>query len=149
MNSNSAQKLDIEASSEALPLKLRPQFSVIQGGVVETTAPTTFTYPSREILLLALTLMLLQIADGVLTAVGVIHLGINMEANPILRSLMQSYGPAVALMTVKSMAVGVIAILATLSASVSWLAMAFRGLVLLYTIFAIMPWSIILYSYFS
>jgi hypothetical protein len=89
-------------------------------------------------------LSVLQVADGVLTAVGVSSLGIEMEANPLLRSMMEVFGVPATLFAVKGFSIAVIAFLTTLGGLVPWLTMAFRAMVALYSVCAVIPWSIML-----
>jgi hypothetical protein len=100
-------------------------------------------------IILASALVFLQLADGLLTGVGVSHMGIEMEANPLLRMLMEIFGLIPTLVAVKALAISVIALLASLSGIVPWITLAFRGMVALYTLVAVLPWSAILYGYFS
>ena len=46
--------------------------------------------PSREIVMLAGVMALLQVLDGLLTAIGVTHLGTAAEGNILIRHLMQT-----------------------------------------------------------
>ncbi len=103
----------------------------------------------KEIFILAALLALFQIADGVLTGIGVHHLGIEMEANPLLRSMMLSFGTVFTLVLVKSFAIGIVGFLTTFANTVSWLIYAMRGMAVLYACAAIVPWSAILIGYFS
>lgn len=52
---------------------------------------------------LAVVLILLQAADGICTYIGVSRFGASAEANPLIRYLIILVGPAVALLTVKSL----------------------------------------------
>lgn len=52
---------------------------------------------------LAAVLILLQAADGICTYIGVSRFGASAEANPLIRYLIILVGPAVALLTVKSL----------------------------------------------
>lgn len=109
----------------------------------------TFSFPGREMVILASVLAILQIADGILTGVGVYHMGIDMEANPLLRMLMGIFGTVPTLVAAKGFALLVIALLASLSQIVPWITLAFRGMVALYAFVAVLPWSAILFGYFS
>ena len=104
---------------------------------------------AREVFILAVILAFLQIADGVLTGIGVHYLGIDMEANPLLRVLMLNLGTISTLILVKSCAIGIIAFLTTFAHAVTWLVYAMRGMALLYACAAIVPWTAILIGYFS
>jgi hypothetical protein len=143
-------------SNVAEILPSRPKLELVQPikttPILAPVAPITVaarTSPTREFIILACVLGLLQIADGVLTAIGVHYLGIEMEANPLLRTLMLSIGAIPTLIIVKGLAIGVIALLTSLSHSVSWLIIAMRGMVALYCCAAVIPWSAILIGYLS
>ena len=134
-------------TAENRNIAVAPELLVIEGK--KRTEETTFTLPRKEILALTIILVALQIADGLLTGVGVYHMGVEMEANPLLRTLMDIFGATTALVAVKSFAIGIIGILSTLAATVPWLGLAMRGMIVLYSLVAILPWSAILYGYFS
>ena len=46
-----------------------------------------------------------QVADGILTAVGVARFGVSVEANPLLVHSIQTMGPSAALVAAKSVAI--------------------------------------------
>lgn len=52
--------------------------------------------------------IILQVIDGIFTYAGVLclGLGIEIEGNPLLRSLMYELGPGTALMLIKGLAIG-------------------------------------------
>ena len=99
---------------------------------------------SSEVAALGLILALLQIADGLLTALGMSHYGTNMEGNLLLRELMHLVGFIPALVMVKTVAIGVVTGLCLHAYSVSWLKPAFKIVIGLYITFAVLPWSVIL-----
>lgn len=96
---------------------------------------------SREVAVLGAILILLQIMDGVLTAIGVGHFGHASEANLAIRYLMESWGHIPALITVKSFAIVVVAVLCVLARHVSWIPRAMKGVIALYLGAAIIPWT--------
>ncbi len=100
--------------------------------------------PSREIVLLGLALVLLQIMDGVLTSVGVFHFGISAEGNPLLSHLMHQIGPAYTLLFTKGLSILIIVVLCYLATRVKWLTLALKGVIAIYLTAAIIPWSVIL-----
>lgn len=100
--------------------------------------------PERHILTLGAILIVLQILDGVFTALGVSHFGINAEGNLFIRSLMEIWGPTTALLAVKGVAISVVCALCALAHKVLWIAAAMRGVIAVYMIAAIIPWSGIL-----
>lgn len=110
---------------------------------LETTRSETL---SRAAVLGAI-LITLQILDGVLTGYGMNFFGTDMEGNVLLRTLMNAIGVIPALLLVKSIAIAVIIVLVSLSAQVKWLPLAMKGVIGLYVIAAIIPWSLILASH--
>lgn len=104
--------------------------------------------PSREIVILAAVMALLQVLDGVLTAIGVTHLGTAAEGNVLIRHLMQSIGALPALAIVKGFAILVVGMLCLLAGTVAWLGAAFRYMICLYFGAAILPWSALLVTKF-
>ena len=97
-----------------------------------------------EIIFIGITLVALQILDGMLTAIGVSHFGPAIEANPMIRNLMQVIGPMGALLLVKGTAVVVVLALCCLSQKVSWLLKALRFMPIVYLGAAILPWTYVL-----
>jgi hypothetical protein len=102
---------------------------------------------SKEIYLTGLILSLLQIADGVLTAIGIFKFGVHAEGNPLLKSLMIAIGPVEALIVVKMIAIIVIATLCLLASQITWVTKALKGMIILYICAAIIPWTAILTSH--
>jgi uncharacterized membrane protein len=107
---------------------------------LETSRPLTLSQPA----VLGLILIVLQIADGVLTGFGMSFFGTQMEGNVLLRTLMHEIGVIPALVLVKSLAIAVVIVLVQLSSQVSWLPMALKGVIGLYMLAAVIPWSVIL-----
>lgn len=102
--------------------------------------------PSREIALLGLSLIVLQILDGFLTAVGVANFGTSAEGNPILYYLMQHFGYLPTLVATKLLSIVIIGILCSLAARVSWVLPAMKAVIVVYICAAIVPWTVILVS---
>jgi hypothetical protein len=95
----------------------------------------------------AILLVLLQILDGVLTHRGLsLYGGIGGEGNSLLRYAMSMYGVVPALIMAKGMAVSLIFALCSISHRVNWIENAFKGLIALYVVLAILPWTGILLS---
>lgn len=105
--------------------------------------------PSKEILILGTFLGILQVADAVLTGVGVHHLGSRMEANPLIRLLIEELGYVPALALVKSFAIFVIIALCALSTRVAWIGRAMKVMIVIYMCSAIIPWTAVLLNHFS
>lgn len=93
---------------------------------------------------LCLVLVGLQVADGVLTAVGVSHLGLHAEGNTMLRALMATIGTIPALILIKSLAILALVPLVAYVTQVKWLPAAMMSVIALYVIFAIIPWGVVL-----
>ena len=85
--------------------------------------------------------LLAQCFDGVFTYVGVISFGLGIEANPLLSTLMGSFGHGFALTAAKIMAamLGICLHLRRVHSAVAVLT-AF------YLVVAIIPWMVILFS---
>lgn len=105
-----------------------------------------FSPTTVEIVALGIILSLLQVADGVMTAIGVLHFGVKAEGNILLRSMMESYGVVSTLFSVKLFAIGIVAILCQLASSVPWVRGALKAVISIYLFAAILPWSYILLS---
>jgi hypothetical protein len=117
--------------AQVVPMSLQVQTErVSQGAVVAATL-----------------LVLLQILDGILTHRGLsLYGGVGGEGNGLLRYAMSSYGIIPALIMAKGMAVSLIFALCSISHRVNWIENAFKGLIALYLVFAILPWTGILLS---
>jgi hypothetical protein len=112
-------------------------------GSYERAKPVT---PSREIIVLGIILALMQVADGVLTAIGMSLFGTGAEGNALLRFLMEQLGFIPALVLAKSFAVIVTCILCLLSNRVQWIRHAMKGVIGVYLLAAVIPWTVILLS---
>lgn len=119
--------------------------TVIDGGKAARAALVEAhrSIPS-EILALGVILALLQVLDGVLTAIGMHQYGTSMEGNILLRSLMGVIGYLPALIVVKTASIGLIGVLCLQATKVQWLKPAFIGVIALYTVMAVLPWTYIL-----
>jgi hypothetical protein len=128
-------------NTENTPSPVRA-FTLIQGGRFASVAARA-SIPS-EIVALGLILALLQVFDGVLTAVGMSHFGTSMEGNLLLRSLMGVIGYIPALVLVKGASILLIGALCLQASKVRWLKSAFIGVIALYVVMAVIPWTYIL-----
>jgi hypothetical protein len=108
--------------------------------------PVVQNHPSisRSVIILGLILALIQIADGVLTGIGVANFGVEAEGNPLLKSLMIQIGYIPALIITKGLAIGIIGLLVYLSNKVLWIQTAMKAVIALYLVAAIIPWSYII-----
>ena len=105
--------------------------------------------PSRELIYFALFFVSLQIADGMLTSIGVARFGITGEGNPFLKNLMLKYGPDRALFMVKAAAIFIIAGLTALAKRAPFVKDIIGTLSCIYLFAAIVPWVYILTHYFD
>lgn len=99
---------------------------------------------SKEVIVLGLILIALQIADGILTNIGMNLFGTGMEGNSLLREIMENYGAVTALVLSKGFAIATIIGLVYLSNQVSWIKVALKCVIVIYTTFAIAPWTILI-----
>ena len=130
---------------DTLPATSTRALTVINGGKAAHAALVEAhrSIPS-EILVLGAILALLQVLDGVLTGIGMYHYGTSMEGNLLLRALMGVIGYLPALVVVKTASIGLIGVLCLQATKVQWLKPAFIGVIALYTVMAVVPWTYIL-----
>ena len=105
--------------------------------------------PSRELIYFALFFVSLQIADGMLTSIGVARFGISGEGNPFLKNLMLEHGPDKALFIVKACAIFIIAGLTALAKRAPFVKDIIGTLSCIYLFAAIIPWVYIITHYFD
>jgi Domain of unknown function (DUF5658) len=103
----------------------------------------------ESILPLGILLVLLQVLDAVLTFQGLTVLGVSGEGNPLLAGLMETYGVATVLASVKSIASLLILALCLVASKIRWVFFALKILSLLYVFAAILPWTYILLFIFK
>lgn len=127
----------------ALKLKSQIILRVIEGGK-GAKPEAVFTAPTRKVMILGIILATLQIADGLLTAMGMHIFGTNAEGNALLRTLMEQWGSIPALIVAKSLALSVILMLCLLASRVHWLPLAMKGVIAVYLFAAVLPWSYLL-----
>lgn len=102
-------------------------------------------YSPRTVALLAASLMLLQILDGVLTSIGIDRFGLDVEGNSFLRGMMEQFGHVPTLAVAKFFAIALIASLALTANRVRWIPKAMGALTCLYLFAAILPWTYLLF----
>ncbi len=97
--------------------------------------------PSRAGDLLLVLFLLAQCFDGVLTYVGVVTLGIGVEANPLITGLMLRFGEGAGLLGAKLVAatLGIALHLRQVHLAVALLTAFYVGV-------AILPWTALLFS---
>jgi len=98
-------------------------------------------------MLLGLLLILLQLADGVLTAMGMAQFGLNAEGNVLLQSLMHRIGYIPALVFAKGLAVLVVCTLCVLSNRIAWIGSAMKVVIGIYFFAAVLPWTVLLWTH--
>lgn len=101
---------------------------------------------SKEAVILGSILIVIQLLDGLLTAIGVYHFGISAEGNLMLKALMEQVGYINALVLVKLLAISIIITLCYLSSRVSWLTFALKAVIAIYLAAAIIPWTAIIFT---
>jgi len=99
---------------------------------------------SKEVIVLGLILAALQVMDGILTGIGVSHLGTEVEGNLLIRNLMEMMGYIPALLVVKGVALAVILGICLLSSRVSWLSLAMKAIIFIYLGAAVVPWTFVI-----
>lgn len=103
-----------------------------------------FNEASLHSLILCSILVALQLLDAVLTISGVMTFGIEAEGNPMLHFLMQNIGAVPTIVLAKTIAIGIIGLLFTLSTKVTWIPKALYGMIAVYLFCAVIPWSYLL-----
>ena len=124
-------------------------FDALSGTANSACERLSLQAPSREVLILGLILCFLQVLDGILTGIGVATLGLAMEGNVLLRSIMESLGHTTGLVIVKSFAIVAVLTLTALCSIVPWLKSALRVMIGIYLVAAIIPWTAILIGRFA
>lgn len=109
-----------------------------------SATPAADSLKAGEIIFLGFVLAFCQVLDGILTAIGVTHFGITIEANLLLRYAMSCVGELAALAIFKIAAVLIIISLCYLASRVLWVRTAMKFLIAVYLFGAILPWGFIL-----
>lgn len=104
--------------------------------------------PSRALIYFSIFFVSLQVADGMLTSIGMTRFGVHGEGNPFLRNLMHLHKPDHVLLVVKTIAVMIIIALTVIARKVSWIKDLIGTLSCIYLFAAIIPWVYILTFYF-
>lgn len=116
-------------------------FAVLEGG-----KGREISGHDRGVLVLGAMLILAQILDGALTIGGVTTYGIAAEGNPMLRTLMELIGLAPAVVLTKLACSALVIVLCYQAHTIAWLPRALKGILGVYTLFAVIPWSVMLAS---
>jgi uncharacterized membrane protein len=99
---------------------------------------------SQKALLLGLMLAICQVFDGFLTYIGLSIMGVQMEGNTFLRTLMEAYGKAPVLFASKLIAIFLIGILTFEANRRRWVRPFIVLLILIYLGLAVFPWTYII-----
>jgi uncharacterized membrane protein len=99
---------------------------------------------SKKAVSLGLLLIICQILDGLLTYIGLRILGVNMEGNSFLRSLMHAYGMLPALFFAKCVALLLVGILMLYAHKRKWIRPIIFLLAVIYLSLAVIPWIVLI-----
>jgi hypothetical protein len=122
-------------------IRAHRSFSVLEGG-----KRLELSGPDRGLLILGSLLILAQFLDGALTISGVATYGTAAEGNPMLRTLIELIGLTPAVVLTKLACSALVIVLCYQAHSIAWLPRALKGILGVYTIFAVIPWSVMLAS---
>lgn len=128
---------------DAQPLSARTLY-LVRGGRSSDPHAAAAAHLPTDIIVLGFILATLQILDGVLTGLGMAQYGTSMEGNILLRSLMSAIGYVPTLAMVKGASIGLIILLCHQTTKISWLKPALYGVMALYIVGAVVPWTYIL-----
>ena len=117
---------------------------LVRGGRFNAPQAAVASHLPTDIIVLGFMLATLQILDGVLTGIGMAQYGTSMEGNILLRSLMTTIGYIPALLLVKGASIALIVLLCHQTTKISWLKPALYGVMALYVMGAVVPWTYIL-----
>lgn len=101
---------------------------------------------SKKAFLLGLVLAISQILDGLLTYFGLELMGVHMEGNSMLRSLIAAFGAAPTLFAVKLGAVVLCCLLALTAHNRKWVRPLLAMLIFIYLSCAVLPWTYLIYK---
>ena len=99
---------------------------------------------SKKALQLGLILALCQVLDGFLTYLGLSLLGVEMEGNAFLRTLMEVHGTFPVLFISKIIALGLVIVLTGYAHRRKWIRPIIAILCMIYLVLAVLPWSFII-----
>jgi uncharacterized membrane protein len=103
---------------------------------------------TNDLMVLGSLLILVQILDGLFTAIGINSFGIAIEGNPLIRSAIEVWGVVPTLFSIKLATITVTIFLMFMVREVEWLRKALQLTVGVYLLAAIIPWSAILLDAF-
>ena len=121
---------------------MSPQSYAAAATFPASPVPKVWNQPDRSLFgdLVIITFLLAQSLDGVFTYFGVLTYGIGIEANPLIATLMTTFGfgPALAAAKIVAGALGICLHLRQIHSAVALLS-------LFYLAVAVLPWSYILF----
>jgi hypothetical protein len=100
---------------------------------------------SRKAFLLGLALAVCQLLDGILTYTGLRLLGVEMEGNGLLRSMMHAYGLMPTLFIMKLIALVGVATLVLAAHRRKWIRPVICALSAVYLVLAVIPWILVIW----
>jgi hypothetical protein len=103
----------------------------------KTWSPTALT-------ILAVTLIILQLLDGILTCSGIYAFGLTAEGNPLMRTLISLLGIIPAVTISKLVCISVVLGLCAQAREIYWLPFALSCVGGIYLIAAVIPWSLLI-----
>lgn len=102
----------------------------------------------RHLAFISLILIIFQIADGILTTIGVNTFGIGVEGNHILQSYMHMYPAPLVLFFIKTLSILVISVVWRLAIKENCISLVLPLFYLVLSVYlwgAIIPWLILLF----
>jgi len=138
--------LEFAADTKALTVERALEQPLGQASLETQIFPWLKTFaPTRNVLLLGISLCVLQTLDGLLTMIGISRFGIAVEGNPLLQSLMLEYGEATTLAITKIVAIAVVIMLTLMAKRIPWIKNALGALTCVYFFAAVLPWTYLLF----
>lgn len=101
--------------------------------------------PTKSVFALGMCLAFLQVLDGWMTSLGMTRFGVEMEGNLLLRDLMIQFGHVPTLTVIKLLSITLVMLLIVNSKRVPWIKGALGAMNCVYIVFAIIPWTYILF----
>lgn len=103
---------------------------------------------TTDLMVLGSILILVQLLDGIFTAIGINKFGVSIEGNPLIRSAIEIWGVFPTLFFIKLATIVVTMFLIFMVKEIEWLRKALQLTIGVYLFAAIIPWSAILLEHF-
>jgi hypothetical protein len=132
---NAALKIDTQND--------QPHLSLVDNIANKSTNNVISYYSLVKIL--SLTLICIQILDGIFTNLGIAQYGVGIEGNPLLQSLMLKYDYTLVLASTKIIAILIILGITYSAKYIDWIHYAMFTIIGVYLSAAIVPWTYILF----